>query len=68
MPAKYTIESFDKDGDTIGCTSRDTLKEAKEYAKYMLTPAYKAAIETERDATHVEVRDLDDSVLWDWNV
>lgn len=61
----YTIEAFDADGFSMGATDRDTIKEAKERAKYMLTPAYANAIETERAAVRVEILNGEGDCVWD---
>lgn len=63
--SSYAIEAFDADGCTMGAVYRNTLKEAKEYAKYMLTPAYANVIESQRVAIRVEVANREGDVIWD---
>ncbi len=64
----YAIESFDKDGQQIFADSRETLKEATQVAKYMLTAAFMIAAGTECKAGRVEIRNASGAVIWDWDV
>lgn len=61
----YVVETFDAAGFSIGLRNAETLKEAKETARYMLTDQYASVIETERKAVRVDIRRwADDEVIW----
>jgi hypothetical protein len=65
MPAKYVARSYDYDGYEIGVRECDTLKVAKDTARYLLTQAFADVIETNRRAARSTVENAQDEVIYE---